>query len=200
MKRLILVFFVLIFYMSCKDASKKKVIKRDDMVSLLTDIHLVDGYLAGVAEEKLKQEAANYYNLVYKRHSTDSIQFKISLKYYSKDPVLLDSMYSEIIAKLDKLYQLEEKRAEQKRLDIEKYNLLKAETNGTLFKPYDIWFYKFAEESINGIYSVNAIKSPPKRISTDTVSRIDSTKTIREKRFRKGNLSKRKHSKKYRSR
>lgn len=181
MKRLILVFFVLIFFIACnQNASKKGVLDRDKMISLLTDLHLADGYLSNMGPgDSVKQVAANYYNLVYKKHFTDSIQWKNSLEFYSKQPKLLDTMYSQVVDNLNKIQKSEVTKIEKKRLDTDKYNTLKEETNGTLFKSYDVWFFKFATDSYKNIPIKATEKTwfkPGSTAKMDTAAKVDTSK------------------------
>ncbi|MDB5013991.1 MAG: hypothetical protein JWQ25_2193 [Daejeonella sp.] len=145
MKSLILVYFTLIFLTTCtNNTSKRDIIKSDKMVDVLTDIHIVDGYISTfVQSDTLKQRASSYYAAVYKHHGIDSLNYKNSLEYYSKDPKLLDTIYFKVEKNLEDIRKVESDRGDKKRLDEEKYQNLKRETNGTLFKPYDIWFFRF---------------------------------------------------------
>ena len=145
MKSSILVYFTLIFLMACTgNAGKQAIIEPDKMRAVLIDIHLVDGYISTFMQsDTLKQRASSYYAAVYKHHKIDSIRYKRSLQYYSKNPKLLDTIYHKVNNELEALRVTESARVDKKRLDEEAYQNLKRETKGTLFKPYDIWFFKF---------------------------------------------------------
>lgn len=145
MKSLILVYFTLIFLTACtNNASKQGIIKPEKMVDVLTDIHLVDGYISSFMQsDTLKQRASSYYTAIYKHYKIDSLTYKKSLQFYSKDPKLLDTIYFQVERRLEDLRKAESDRIDKKRLDEDKYQNLKRETKGTLFKPYDIWFFRF---------------------------------------------------------
>ncbi|MDB5121642.1 MAG: hypothetical protein JWN56_2860 [Sphingobacteriales bacterium] len=145
MKSLILVYFTLIFLTACTtNTSKQDIIEPDKMVEVLTDIHIVDGYISTFRQsDTLKQRASSYYAAVYKHHHIDSLTYKNSLEYYSRNPKLLDTIYYKVNNQLEDLRKFESDRADKKRLDEDKYQNLKRETKGTLFKPYDIWFFRF---------------------------------------------------------
>ena len=174
MKRLILVFLILIFFIACgKRTPKQRIIEQDKMVSVLTDIHLVDGYLTSfVQADTLKQKASNLYTAVYKHHKIDSLTYKRSLEYYSRDPKVLDTIYDQVGEKLEQLRIVETEISEKLRSDQEKYQILKQETKGTLFKPYDIWFFRFVmPESFNP----KKIKVPvTKPLSADSLQALQN--------------------------
>ena len=46
------------------------------------------------------QTVINYYDFIYKKNNISAEIFKKSYDYYMRHPVLLDSVYSEIITKL----------------------------------------------------------------------------------------------------
>ncbi|HEY0900071.1 MAG TPA: DUF4296 domain-containing protein [Sphingobacteriaceae bacterium] len=103
MKRLLALFLGLIFLVSCtREKTPDGLIARDKMVSVLADVHLVEGYSTTVMNgDSMKQVLANYMNLVYKKHQIDSLKFRKSLKYYSADPKVLNQMYDEVLVKLE---------------------------------------------------------------------------------------------------
>lgn len=103
MKRLLTLFSGLIFLVSCtRETTPEGVIARDKMVSVLTDVHLVEGYSTTIMNsDSMKQVLANYMNLVYKKHQIDSLKFRKSLKHYSANPKVLNQMYDEVLVKLE---------------------------------------------------------------------------------------------------
>ena len=104
MKRLIPVFFSLIFLTACtQDKVPAGIMKPDEMVPVLLDMHLVEGYMgsSSLGEDSLKKVASGYYTLVYKKHRLSKEQFRKSLDYYSRRPELLDSIYSSILHELN---------------------------------------------------------------------------------------------------
>jgi hypothetical protein len=103
MKRLLALFSVLIFLGSCmRKETPAGLLEREKMIAVLTDVHLVEGYSGLVMEaDTMKQVLADYMNLVYKKHQTDSLQFRKSLRYYSSEPKELKMMYDEVLRKLE---------------------------------------------------------------------------------------------------
>ncbi len=194
MKSLILVYFTLIFLSACSgNAGKQDILKPDKMREVLLDIHLVDGYISTfVQSDTLKQRASSYYAAVYKHHNIDSLTYKRSLQYYTKTPKLLDTIYHQINNQLEALRLAESARVDKKRADEDAYQNLKRETKGTLFKPYDIWFFKFTRPE--NLYPPKSTTISGKPVNQDSLNlaiaaakskaRADSLARNMEKRHR----------------
>lgn len=113
-------FIILSFFLSgCNnDTPPKDIIEEQKMVRVLADLHTIDGYISTLMyTDTLRVAGKNYYATVYKKHNISKSTFEKSLKYYSMQPVLLDSMYSkvEIILKkkeeqLNKIQQVKQKK------------------------------------------------------------------------------------------
>ena len=105
MRKYITLFFSVSLLLSActADKSKAKIIKRDQMVSLLTDIHILDGSMYNAvsqsADTLYKYGTARYLTL-FKKYHVDSAEFRQSLKYYTTQPVELQAMYDKIQANL----------------------------------------------------------------------------------------------------
>lgn len=141
MKRLIPGFFVLIFVAACNYKQPPAgILKNDKMISVLTDIHLVDSYLGSAAYDTTTQPAANYYRVVYKKYKIDSLQFQKSLRYYSRQPEQLDTMYHQILQKLERMEQYENY---QQQLAAKKRDMLELDKQNAniRLKPQPNWFF-----------------------------------------------------------
>ena len=103
MKRLLALFSGLIFLVSCtRKETPAGLLEREKMIAVLTDVHLVEGYSGTVMDaDSMKQVLADYMDLVYRKHQTDSVQFRKSLKYYSGLPKELNQMYDRVIRNLE---------------------------------------------------------------------------------------------------
>ncbi len=121
MKRFILLFFGLIFLLSCNpDATPKEIIEHKKIVLVLIDMHLIDGYTQNMPQnDTLKQNVLAYRNAVYQKYQTTKTQFDKSLKYYSEHPKLLDSIYSQVLTSLEK----KEIKERKQKLPIKKHDL-----------------------------------------------------------------------------
>jgi len=104
-KHIILFFSALLLFTACKfDKTPAGVIKQDKMTNLLIAVHLVDGSIYNIDPnpDSLYKFGTARYAAMFKRFHTDSAQFNRSLKYYSKHPDQLQTMYTEIIKTLTK--------------------------------------------------------------------------------------------------
>ncbi len=104
MKRLLLLSGLLILLFGCSSVQTPEgVLTEAEMKAVLKDIHLTEAYLNTISDlDSVEKVSSGYYQMVLKKHHTDLKQFEKSLKYYAKNPVLLDSMYSQINAGFQK--------------------------------------------------------------------------------------------------
>lgn len=111
MKRLITVIITLIFFAHCSsDSVPDKVIKRDEMIALLTDVHVADGYINSIPVDSATKISPVLYSSILAKHHTDSVQFAKSLNWYTLHPHLLQDLYKTVSANLDTLQKIEERR------------------------------------------------------------------------------------------
>jgi hypothetical protein len=105
MRKYITLFFSVTFFLfACKGSkSPGGIIKHDQMVSLLTDVHIVDGSLYTIpqAPDSLYKYGKVAYLDIFKKHHTDSVQFRISLKYYATQPIELQAIYDQVLKNLN---------------------------------------------------------------------------------------------------
>ncbi|MES2279530.1 MAG: DUF4296 domain-containing protein [Bacteroidota bacterium] len=96
-----LFFLGLLAFCACIGEAKVPgdVISEDRMPALIADIHIVDGDLYNVAQvpDTLYKYSMGNYQAVFKKHHTDSTQFKKSFTWYTKHPVRLDAIYDDVI-------------------------------------------------------------------------------------------------------
>ncbi len=72
------------------------------MSDILAEMHLADAIAtsrAGNADSS-NQTAVNYRELIYKKYNTNHSTFMESFNFYSANPILMDSIYAEVITKL----------------------------------------------------------------------------------------------------
>jgi Domain of unknown function (DUF4296) len=94
--KLLILGFVLI--VSCKNNElPNDLIEEQKMIQIIADLHIIDGYMATlVYTDSIRINGKNFYATVYKSHKTTKAVYERSLKYYSMDPVRLDSMYNRV--------------------------------------------------------------------------------------------------------
>lgn len=81
------------------------VLPREEMVSLLTDMHLAEAAATfktsgGAATNQFAKSQDEY---IFRIHKTNKKQFDRSFSYYSSDPAVMNEMYKEIINELSKM-------------------------------------------------------------------------------------------------
>jgi hypothetical protein len=108
MKRFKLFILALFFLSACKDDKLPKgIIEEEKMIDIITELHVIDGYMSVLPyNDSIKIKAKNFYSSVYKNNGVTKYTYEKSLKYYSMDPIKLDSMYSQVLNKLDKKEKL----------------------------------------------------------------------------------------------
>jgi len=102
-KYIILFFLVLTLLCSCGgDNPPEGILKKEEMINVLTDIHLVDGGMVMYAQtpDTLYKYGTARYLDVFKKDHTDSTQFRKSFKYYTLKPATLNDMYVKILKRL----------------------------------------------------------------------------------------------------
>lgn len=108
MRRLFLLGTIVFFCISCnQDSPPKGVLDKEAMLNVMVDMQLTDAVLNLVYNsDTMKMQAKARYNYLFKKHDIDSATFSKSLRYYSKDPVELDSMYSLVSDSLTRLKEI----------------------------------------------------------------------------------------------
>ncbi len=97
----------------------KGVLEEKKMIGVLADLTVIDGYMATMMyTDTIRRNGKNFYATVYKKHNISKAAFDSSMKYYSRQPVLLDSIYSKVdsilLVKEQRLMKIQEQ--EQKKL------------------------------------------------------------------------------------
>jgi hypothetical protein len=118
MRKYITLFFSVTFLLSaCKGGKTPgEIINHDRMISLLTELHIVDGSVLSVPQfpDSLYKYGTGRYLVLFEKYHTDSVQFKKSLKYYTTKPVELQSIYDQVLVNLkqktDSLNKLQQKQ------------------------------------------------------------------------------------------
>jgi hypothetical protein len=97
MRKYITLFFSVTFFLfSCEgDKAPSGIIVHDRMISLLTEVHLVDGGMYSVSQnpDSLYKYGTDRYLTLFKKYHTDSVQFRKSLQYYATQPSELQTIY-----------------------------------------------------------------------------------------------------------
>ena len=127
MRRLLLLFFVYVFFSACGNDTPEGIVPKEKMVSLLTDLHLANGYASMFYDnsDSSKQKSAASYKALYKKYDTDSLGLRRSMSYYIQRPEELELMYKQVELNLTKLDK--DERARQDRIQKETLRKIRLE-------------------------------------------------------------------------
>ena len=105
MKRtlVIILVFALIVTVGCK--KNRKTIPREEMISVLVKVHLMDGALevSQYNPEITVPDTLDAYEVVLEDYGYTRAQFDSSLQYYAKDLRRFDRMYQEVLTRLNQM-------------------------------------------------------------------------------------------------
>ena len=102
-KYIILFFSVFPFLFGCHGSgSFGDVIPEDQMVAVLTAVHMADGRLINISQapDTLYKYGTARYLAVFEKFHTDSAQFRRSYQYYSTEPDKFADMYDKVLKNL----------------------------------------------------------------------------------------------------
>jgi Domain of unknown function (DUF4296) len=99
-------FLATLFLSACNgNKSEKDIIKSDEMINLMTDMHIIDGSMynsVSQSPDSLYKFGIAKYLALFQKYHTDSVQFRKSLDFYTRRPVELSKMYEVILNRLQK--------------------------------------------------------------------------------------------------
>ncbi len=99
----LLIFTSTFFLFSCQKGANVQLIEKEDLVNILTEIHIADALLAnkGMYDGKLKDTTKSYYNYILKKYDISRADFEHTLSYYGENPEEYLLIYDEVIAEID---------------------------------------------------------------------------------------------------
>jgi hypothetical protein len=103
LSRSIFILGIVLLLVAC-EGRPKGVLNQNEMTSILTDLHKLDGCLY----EKGYQfghfpDKAPYYNFVLKKHGITQAEFDSSLVWYTKNPKKFEKIYTDVLIQLTNL-------------------------------------------------------------------------------------------------
>ncbi len=103
MKVFKILLFLVTLISACEPNNKPKdLIEEKKMILIMTDLHIMDGYMSTIVyNDTMRRNTKNLYATIYKTHNTTQQSYEESLKYYSRKPALLDTMYNKVQALID---------------------------------------------------------------------------------------------------
>ncbi len=156
---------ILILLAACKNKQEQsyKIIPKDTMVMLLTDIHLADASVTILSQRKKLKNPEQYYLHIFKKYNITKAVFDSSVSYYSFHPKEYQKIYEDVILNLNKLESktLAEKDTTSKSNKITKFK--KVLTLNSSFENIRKGFFDNPSESIKTNTGKNAILFTYKR-------------------------------------
>ena len=96
----IFIYFICLF--SCKNEGKAP-LSADTFASILTDIHIGEAAAEGEFSTKKDSILKIYYGQILKKHNVSSADFDSTMAVYSRQPVVFDSLYSDVLRRIEKI-------------------------------------------------------------------------------------------------
>ena len=80
----------------------KDVLAKDKMISILVDVHLAEAAISINNAQRDTSKVTEYYEFIYKNHSTTKKQFTESYDFYLAHPEILNKIYDDVLVELSK--------------------------------------------------------------------------------------------------
>lgn len=81
---------------ACFDKRPKGVLPKKQMTTLLTEVHLLDGYLQTLPIDSAKKMIDTLYAQLLFQYDLDSVGFARNINYYYNDPIKTEEIYEKI--------------------------------------------------------------------------------------------------------
>jgi hypothetical protein len=78
------------------------ILSQHRMSEILADMHIADAVtnMKSLSTDSLRQMGVDYREFIYKKHHTDHTAFSKSFEFYKEHPLMMDSIYAEVITRL----------------------------------------------------------------------------------------------------
>jgi hypothetical protein len=96
---------ILLFLFACAPEKPKPsadMLNQEQMSDIIADMHLADAIISmkSGTTDSLRQAGVNMREYIYTKHHTNHQQFTETFEFYKTNPVLMDSVYADVISKL----------------------------------------------------------------------------------------------------
>jgi len=103
MHRLIFGLLPLFFIsISCKKKVPEGILPQKEIVELMTEVHILDGYIANIPVDSAKKVIDPLYEELFSKYGLDSSSFTKNVDYYFGDPTLTVKTYDQVVKSLEK--------------------------------------------------------------------------------------------------
>jgi type III secretory pathway lipoprotein EscJ len=99
MLRCVIILSFIAFLVSCEETKNKSLISDDEMVRILTDMHLADATIAWSTGKQIMtlDKADPYYDKVLEKHNLTREKFDTLIREFGKDPLRFQAIYDRVI-------------------------------------------------------------------------------------------------------
>lgn len=95
---------VLIFSCNQEFKTPEYVIPQNEMVNIITDIHIIDGlFTVNKVRRKFAKDSIEYYNAVFTNYGYTRSDFDTSVNFYSEKIDEYDKIYEEVLNRLNEM-------------------------------------------------------------------------------------------------
>ena len=98
--------------LSCDNSKNRpeNIIPEDEMVNIIIDIQILEATYNSrlIHEDDRNERMERYYQEIFEKHQTSSELFNESYTYYEENPEILQSIYEEVLEKLEAIQTEEE--------------------------------------------------------------------------------------------
>ncbi len=88
---------------SCQhDRPQKDLLKKDELIPLLIDLHMVYAIQSSVNFRNISQDvdSVDVYTYIFEKHGVSKVAFDSSIAWYSRHPTLFTEIYDEVVMDL----------------------------------------------------------------------------------------------------
>ena len=96
-------FLVALFFLSvsCKKELPKGILPKEQMAELMTQVHLIDGYISNLPSDSSRKVMIPLYQQLFQQYDLDSASFTKNLDYYLGNPALTEDAYQDVLSNLE---------------------------------------------------------------------------------------------------
>ncbi len=104
MQRLLLIILTSFFLItSCRKSAPEGILAEDTMVEMMTEVHLVDGYLSTLSIDSSRKVINSLYGHIFHKYQLDSAGFQRNVDFYLGNPTLAKKLYATINQSMTKM-------------------------------------------------------------------------------------------------
>ncbi|RMF31080.1 MAG: DUF4296 domain-containing protein [Bacteroidetes bacterium] len=98
----------LLLCFACRQKEERFPLNDEQIVAILTDVHLAEAALANIGGPLKDSLAEIYYGQVFEIHQIDQTRFDSLMDYLQNHPVYMDSLYQRVLKRMEQQRQTTE--------------------------------------------------------------------------------------------